>query len=426
MPSLEQLLSGDLSDAARVWSALAPLLLLSTYFLGGVPVYAWLRRHRKVGIDAEMATRGDSLLLGQGLRQYFIWVIQPLWRLVRATGLPADAVTTLSMLVSMASGVAMAGGRFALGGWLYIFSGILDVIDGRLARASGTQSRAGAALDSVLDRYADAAVLGGLAWYYRDSWVLALALAALVGSLLTSYIRAKGEGLGVSMKVGAIQRAERIFALGVSTAFAPIAAVAYEAPSAHPMHWVAVGGLALLALSSQWTAAHRLVFLLQRLRSEQGTQRPAMLSLGRDGLPRSLVASGLATAADFGVVLALVEGPGMSPWLATALGCGLGAVVSFLLGRYWAFSRSDQGALPQAGRYAFVSGTSLGLNAGGVAVWQLLPVDYRVAWWITRGLVFALWNFPLHRDYVFGGPTGSAPASADAGPGKLPAGLRAR
>lgn len=409
MPDIMALLSGDLTDEARVWTAFAPLIVLTVYFLGGLGVYLVLQRRHRVTEDAEMRARGQTLLLGQTARQAFIWLIQPLWKLVRATGLPADAITMLSMLVSLASGLAMAGGRFALGGWLYIFSGILDVIDGRLARASGTQSQAGAALDSVLDRYADSAVLAGLAWYYRESWVLAVVLTALVGSLLTSYIRARGEGLGVDIRIGAMQRAERIFALGVTTAFAPVVAVLYEAPGPHPMHWLAVGGLILLAVSSQWTAAQRLVYLLGKLR----TERPKWLTTKRDGMPRSVLASAAATAVDFAVVVALVDQLGLSPWAATALGCVAGAAVSFALGRWWAFSASDRGVLPQAGRYAFVSATSLGLNAGGVAVWQLLPVDYRAAWWVTRGLVFALWNYPLHRDYVFGnGPDPKPPTAA--------------
>ncbi len=398
-------IAGRLGDEARIWTALAPLLIALAYVLFGLPVYVLRRRSGALVDDAEMRARGQTLLLGQAMRQYFIWLIQPLWRLVRRTGLPADAITTLSMLMALASGVAMAGGRFALGGWLYIFSGILDVLDGRVARATNTQTRAGAALDSVLDRYADAAVLAGLAWYYRESWVLAVVLMALVGSLLTSYVRARGEGLGVQLRGGAMQRAERIFSLGVATVFAPIGAVLFEAPGAHPMHWVAVGGLVLLAVSSQWTAGQRLVSLLRAL---SDTPAPKALSTGRDGLFRSLVASGVATGTDFAVVLLLVEGGAVSPWAATALGCLVGAVVSFTLGRVWAFSPSDRGLLPQAGRYTFVSATSLGLNAGGVAVWQLLPVDYRFAWWITRGLVFVLWNFPLHRDYVFGGPVAPA------------------
>jgi phosphatidylglycerophosphate synthase len=100
-------------------------------------------------------------LLGLWIRRYFVWVTRIPWRAVEASGVPANALTTLAALLALASGVAFAAGHFALGGWLYIFSGILDVFDGRLARAQQRAGPMGAVLDSVLDRYGDAAVLTG-------------------------------------------------------------------------------------------------------------------------------------------------------------------------------------------------------------------------------------------------------------------------
>ncbi|HEU4538786.1 MAG TPA: GtrA family protein, partial [Polyangiaceae bacterium] len=67
----------------------------------------------------------------------------------------------------------------------------------------------------------------------------------------------------------------------------------------------------------------------------------------------------------------------------------------------------------EATRFAFVSGSSALLNAGGVAVVLLLPrVDYRVAWAVARGVIFVTWNYPLMRDYVFAPPV-NPPAEPD-------------
>ena len=100
---------------------------------------------------------------------------------------------------------------------LLLASGFLDALDGVLARSFGQVTQFGGFLDSLLDRYADALVLVGIigGWLAADSelWLLA-GLAALMGSLLVSYSRAKAEGAGVKMEtVGLAERAERIIIL---------------------------------------------------------------------------------------------------------------------------------------------------------------------------------------------------------------------
>jgi len=92
----------------------------------------------------------------------------------------------------------------------------------------------------------------------------------------------------------------------------------------------------------------------------------------------------------------------VGPFAATAGGCLVGALVNFGFNRTVTF-RSSGAPLAQAGRYAIVSLTSLGLNAGGVSVLLFHPaIPYALAWWTVRLAVFLLWNFPLHSTYVFG------------------------
>jgi putative flippase GtrA len=121
----------------------------------------------------------------------------------------------------------------------------------------------------------------------------------------------------------------------------------------------------------------------------------------RTSLARSIAAAAFATSADFTLVVVLVSGAQVAPALATGLGCAAGAAVNFLLSRVWAFA--SFGPLPgQVLRYSLVSASAMLLNSGGVGAAVLLPgFDYRIAWWLVRCLVFLLWNYPLHRHYVF-------------------------
>jgi archaetidylinositol phosphate synthase len=121
---------------------------------------------------------------------------------------PADAVTALSLAV------ALVGVYLTWIGWpawpFIAVVGALDVLDGAVARSRGTAGRPGALLDSTLDRYTDALIL---LYFYRSAPHLLIYLA-LLGTFLISYVRARAESLGLSMRgVGFMERAERILYL---------------------------------------------------------------------------------------------------------------------------------------------------------------------------------------------------------------------
>src|SRR5690606_32891377 len=235
-------------------------------------------------------------------------------------------ITSLSFALALAAAVATAAGRFALGGWLFVMAGVLDFIDGRVARTTGRTSPSGAALDSVLDRYVESALIAGLCWYYRHGWVLVPCLLALTGSMLVPYVRARGESLGVSLKeVGFMQRPERVLLLGAGTALSPILEVIIAPNDPHPPHRLAIATLVVLAITSHATALQR---LYQLVRALGGARGPGL------GQPLRVAAmQGVATLADFAVASALVYGLRGLPSLSTAAGCLVGAVVSFLLTR---------------------------------------------------------------------------------------------
>ena len=120
------------------------------------------------------------------------------------------------------SAVAFAFGHIRLGGALLLPSGVVDTFDGQVARRGGMVSKFGAFYDSTLDRVGDGATFIGIAAYLLHApgvvWRIetaVLCMVAILSSLLVSYARARAEGLGIDCKVGSVQRAERMLAIGV-------------------------------------------------------------------------------------------------------------------------------------------------------------------------------------------------------------------
>ena len=102
------------------------------------------------------------------------------------------------------------------GGVLILLGGLFDMLDGVVARTNGKASRFGALLDSTLDRFSDASLLIGSAWFFfsqENMLGVGLSAGTLVGSLLVSYVRARAEGLGLTCHVGIMERPERIVLL---------------------------------------------------------------------------------------------------------------------------------------------------------------------------------------------------------------------
>lgn len=266
-----------------LWSHVSPMvvtlwpaLLLMAYFLGAMAIFATRSRLlRSMPIDAEVLGRPDSPVLSRFLRHYIMWLLAPWQRLVIRAGLTPNMLTFASLLAALGSGVAAATGSFAAAGWLYFLCGILDILDGRVARIRNLVSPAGAFFDSVIDRYAEMFVFGGMAIYYRNSWALGAVLLASLGSVMVSYTRARGEALGVSdLNIGLMQRPERLFYLGMSMVLSPLVEGAFGHGSLPP-HALVVAGLALLVVSTNLTAIRRITHTMARLDANLPAPKPA-------------------------------------------------------------------------------------------------------------------------------------------------------
>ncbi|HVO35974.1 MAG TPA: CDP-alcohol phosphatidyltransferase family protein [Gemmatimonadales bacterium] len=135
-----------------------------------------------------------------------------------------NTITSTSAIVVIGAGAAFGLDMPRLGAAWLLLSGLLDVLDGQVARGGGMVSKFGAFFDSTLDRIGEAILFAGIAIYFQTApsqsmpvLGVVLTLAALTGSFLVSYTRARAEGLDVECRVGLAQRPERILGLGAPT-----------------------------------------------------------------------------------------------------------------------------------------------------------------------------------------------------------------
>ncbi len=145
-------------------------------------------------------------------------------RVLARTGLTPDLASVLGLVVNGGVAVVLATGRFGLGGLLLLIAAPLDMVDGALARATGTGSKFGAFLDSMLDRYSEVILFFGLLWHIQHdgthvSTRTLLIYACATGSILVSYARARAEALGFDNEVGILARPERVVGLGAFLLF---------------------------------------------------------------------------------------------------------------------------------------------------------------------------------------------------------------
>lgn len=155
-------------------------------------------------------------------RSSFEQGLKPIGANIRRTGITADHLTASGMLLAAGAAVAIGNGALRAGLLLLVLCALPDLLDGAVAKASGTAGPRGAFFDSVSDRVTDALLLGGVAWHLSTTHtgrIAVLPLAVLGASMLISYERAKADSLGFDARGGLMERAERIIALGFALLF---------------------------------------------------------------------------------------------------------------------------------------------------------------------------------------------------------------
>lgn len=170
-------------------------------------------------------------------------------------GISPNTISIISLGLSFLSGCLYAFGLIFTGGILLLLSGFTDTLDGAIARLTGQSTRFGALLDSTLDRYAEFFIYFGLMVYYHDRLIFYVVMFALMGSIMTSYVKARAESLGRTRVVGLMQRPERFFLLAFGSLLnGPIGRYFPEYPEC-----IFIGTLILLAFLTNITVLHRLL-----------------------------------------------------------------------------------------------------------------------------------------------------------------------
>jgi phosphatidylglycerophosphate synthase len=212
---------------------------------------------------------GGSLFLSKRVMEGAYWFIEPTVSLLIALRVTPNMVTAFSLLPALGAGVAVAFGWFGLGCLLATMATLSDIIDGVIARRTGVSSDAGEVFDAAVDRYGEFFFLGGLAFYYRDTWsVLLLVLAAIIGSFMVSYSTAKAEAVRVPAPRGAMRRSERAVYLLIAAGLTSVTKVVLaDTPTLSLREAPMILAIAIVAGVSNVSVVQRLGTIMQSLRA---------------------------------------------------------------------------------------------------------------------------------------------------------------
>ena len=152
------------------------------------------------------------------LRARFKWFTEPVGAIIMRLGVHPNVLTVSGLAGNVIGAVALAWGHITLGGLIILLMGPIDALDGATARARGEKSHFGAFVDSITDRYSEAVTFLGLIIYYlsqpgEHTTAMVLIFLSFVGSVMVSYTKARGEGLGFDVNVGLLTRVERYLIL---------------------------------------------------------------------------------------------------------------------------------------------------------------------------------------------------------------------
>jgi len=194
------------------------------------------------------------ITLTDRMRGWFKWVVDPIAGFLLKLGLTPNTMTILGLAGNFFGAYFLSQGKMSIGGWIMLVMTPIDALDGTMARLRGDPSAFGAFVDSVSDRYAELALLGGLMLYYvkqMDTLGVVLAFSAAAGSIMVSYVRARAESNGYEAKVGLMTRVERYLVLAPLLVFKkPIIAL-----------WI-------LAILANFTAFQRIWFVRRQAHNQ--------------------------------------------------------------------------------------------------------------------------------------------------------------
>jgi len=191
---------------------------------------------------------GEFKLLNQKLINGFLSLIEPLEKVLVSWKVHPHVITGAGLLISILTAFLFVKGHFLLAGIMVILTGVCDVLDGKLARATNQISKYGALIDSTID------------FRSESSYIHALIILAIAGSFLVSYTRARAEGLGIECKIGIMQRPERMTFLAAGGILGSIP---------YTRHFMMIFFLWVIAILANVTVVQRIVYIRNHLRGLQ-------------------------------------------------------------------------------------------------------------------------------------------------------------
>ncbi len=156
------------------------------------------------------------------MRTLFKGILDPIGTFLNRLGLMPNTITILGLLGNIIGAYFLSQGNLLLGGIIILAMGPIDALDGTMARLRGMAGQFGAFVDSVTDRYSELIIFAGLLFHFiqtGDQLASVLVYFAAAGSVLVSYVRARGQSLGWDSKVGILTRMERYLVLCPSLIF---------------------------------------------------------------------------------------------------------------------------------------------------------------------------------------------------------------
>ncbi len=152
-------------------------------------------------------------------RVIFKGILDPIGAFFNRLGIFPNTMTLLGLAGNVVGAVLIALGYLTIGGMVVLVMGLVDTLDGTMARLRGMPSEFGAFVDSVTDRYSELLIFGGLLYYFlqKGDWVSVMGIyLAASGSVLVSYVRARAASVGMDTKIGFLGRFERYLVLAPS------------------------------------------------------------------------------------------------------------------------------------------------------------------------------------------------------------------
>lgn len=208
------------------------------------------------------------------LQKWIYKILDPLIEFLVRLGITPNLITTVGLVLNILATCMFVGAGFqnrtdsliwvGWAGAVILFAGLFDMLDGRLARVGNMCSDFGALYDSVLDRYSELFSLMGIAYYLilQGYWMESILVCfSVIGSMMVSYVRARAEGIGITCKVGLMQRPERV----VLTALGAILCGIFSTNSCIDPVWLLLLPQIIIALLANWTALIRIRHCYQKM-----------------------------------------------------------------------------------------------------------------------------------------------------------------